>query len=85
MAAKSKEDICSECHIVAIRYKYKTFRDLTRDDSVSLSPDNAELLNAILADSTAYKEDHDADANDVALLKVALEHVVAAKAQGEHH
>ncbi len=81
----SSEDICSECHIVAIRYKYKTFRDLTRDGSVSFSPDSAELLNAIRADSTAYEDNDDADANDVALLKVALENVVAAKAQGELH
>jgi hypothetical protein len=81
----SSEDICSECHIVTIRYKYKTFRDLTRDGCVSFSPDSAELLNAIRADSTAYEDDNDADADDVALLKVALEHVVAAKAQRELH
>jgi hypothetical protein len=53
--------------------------------SISLSPNNAELLNAIRADSTAYEDNDDADANDVALLKVALENVVAAKAQGELH
>ena len=81
----SSEDICSECHIVAIRYKYKTFRELTRDGSVSFSPDNAELLNAIRADSRANEDEDDADADDVALLKVALEHVVAAKAQRELH
>jgi hypothetical protein len=83
----SSEDICSECHIVAIRYKYRTFRELTRDGSISFSPDNAELLKAIRANSTADEEDEDddADADDVALLKVALEHVVAAKAQRELH
>jgi hypothetical protein len=81
----SSEDICGECHVVAIRYKYRAFRELTRDGSVSFSPDNAELLNAIRANSTADEDDDDVDADDIALLKVALEHVVAAKAQRELH
>jgi hypothetical protein len=74
----SSEDICSECHIVAIRYKYKSFRELTADSTVSFSPDNADLLKAIRANSTANEEDEedDADADDVALLRVALEHVI---------
>ena len=76
----SSEDVCSECCIVAVRYKYRTFREITRDRSVSFSPENAKLLNAIRANSNADKGEEDGYANDVALLRVALEHVVAAKA-----
>ena len=47
------EDIFSEFQFVAIRYKYRTFREITIDGSVSFSPDYAELFNVIRANSNA--------------------------------
>jgi hypothetical protein len=53
----SSEEICSECHVVTICYKYKAFQELTRYGSVSFSFKNAELVRAIPANCMADNEE----------------------------
>ena len=79
----SFEYICSDFHIVAICYNYRTFRELTRDGYIYFIPYSANILNNIRVDSTAYEGEEDGYADDVALIRVTLEHVVAAKFQRE--
>ena len=68
-----------------IRYKYRTLREITRDESIYFRPDNDELLNAIRENSTSDKGEEFGDADDVVLLRVKLEHIVAEKEKRELH
>ena len=68
-----------------IRYKYRTLREITRDESIYFRPDNDELLNAIRENSTSDKGEEFGDADDVVLLRVKLEHTVAEKEKRELH
>ena len=81
----SSENICSECHIVVICYKYRTFRELTRYGSVFFGPEISKLLNTIRGNDTSDKVEEDGDADDVTFLRAGLEHVVAEKVRREIH
>ena len=82
------EDTCGECHIVANRWKYSSFRDFVEKAAIPTNTDAADLLAIIRASGIDFEGDEGGDGNDagdVSLLEEALKHVQSAKKQRELH
>ena len=76
------EDTCGECHIVAMRYKYKSFRAVLESGAITVNTEASAVVDRLKESGVDFGDE---EGTDVAILKEALQHVEAAQKQRALH